>query len=139
MYKIPNSKIFIYTLQKPITMGLGEMCSSMTDSRMWQFLKVAIDIIKSLWMYVDIILDGLTVYYNYWIGYQDGKLPSYFWILGGLFMILPTFVRTLRGYYLGAHKDDSFWFCLSGPLYSCCLPIHTLGKIKKNHLFWNIT
>ena len=73
------------------------------------------NVVSGFWMFGDMITDGLSVH-TYWNGYQDGKVPIYFWILGGLFMILPTLVSTIQFCCVKLHKDQPLRFLLGGPL-----------------------
>ena len=99
------------------------MClpESVTNSKIWKILMTIKDVVSGFWMFGDMITDGLSVH-TYWNGYQDGKVPIYFWILGGLFMILPTLVSTITSYRAKFHKYQPLNFLLAGPLYSLYVP-----------------
>ena len=80
-------------------------------------------------MYGDIITDGLTVYFVYWVGYESGNLSAIFWILGVIFMILPTLVRSLAT--CKALRSDPFTWCIHGPFYSLSTPAQWAKILKK--------
>jgi len=99
------------------------MClpESVTNSKIWKIMMTIKNVIAGFWMFGDMITDGLSVH-TYWNGYQDGKVPIYFWILGGLFMILPTLVSTIALCCVKWYKDEPLHFLLKGPLYFLYVP-----------------
>ena len=100
------------------------MCLS--DGISLNMLRWFISYLGNVWMYGDIITDGLTVYFVYWVSYESGKLSACFWIFGVIFMILPTLVRSLVT--CKVLLRDPFTWCIHGPFYSLSTPAQ-LAKI----------
>ena len=100
------------------------MCLS--DCISLNMLRWFISYLGNVWMYGDIITDGLTVYFVYWVSYESGKLSACFWIFGVIFMILPTLVRSLVT--CKVLLRDPFTWCIHGPFYSLSTPAQ-LAKI----------
>jgi len=110
------------------------MClpESVTNSKIWKIMMTIKNVIAGFWMFGDMITDGLSVH-TYWNGYQDGKVPIYFWILGGLCMILPTLVSTISLCCVKLHKEEPLDFLLMGPLYFLYVPaISILSALTVN-------
>ena len=103
---------------------ISEMCLS--DCISLNMLRWFLSYLGNVWMYGDIITDGLTVYFVYWVSYESGKLSACFWIFGVIFMILPTLVRSLVT--CKVLLRDPFTWCIHGPFYSLSTPAQ-LAKI----------
>ena len=80
--------------------------------------------VGNLWMWCDIILDGLMVYFVYYKEYIAGEISYYFWILGAIFMLMPTVVAVITQNCRSLRSRSYPAYIGCG--YACCVPFCSL-------------